>query len=117
LDFAICFAMPKLKHYENIHILLWLLKDTCWMMHWKILGVTMIVPTVAVALIIAIHYYHEKKDEFWVNLAVLFWITGNSYWMLCEFFNREDIKNYAGIPFIMGMLAVAYYYKKNYFSK
>jgi len=84
------------------------------MMQWKILGITMIVPTVSVALIIAVKSLREKNDEFWINLAVLFWIGGNSFWMLCEFFNHEEIKNYAGIPFIIGMLSVAYFYKKNY---
>lgn len=106
--------MPKTKHYENLHIPLWLLKDTCWMMHWKVLGITMIIPTLTVALIITIKYLREKNDEFWVNFAVLFWISGNSFWMLCEFFNHEEIKDFAGIAFAAGMISVAYFYKKRY---
>ncbi len=106
--------MPKIKNYENAHIPLWLLKDTCWMLHWKTLGVVMIIPTILVALIITIKYFREKTDDFWVNLAVLFWISGNSYWMLCEFSGHEEMKNYAGIPFVAGMISVAYFYKKYY---
>ena len=104
--------MFKIHQYENLHIPLWLLKDTCWMLQWKALGITMIIPTISVAIIISIKSWREKADAFWINLAVLFWIAGNSYWMLCEFFHHEELKNYAGIPFLAGMIAVLYFYKK-----
>lgn len=109
--------MRKTKHYENVHIPLWLLKDTCWMLHWKILGVTMIFPTVLVALIITVKTWREQEDEFWINLAVLFWIIGNSYWMLCEFFDHEELKNYAGIAFLAGMISVGYFYFRRFTTK
>lgn len=104
--------MSKLHQYENLHIPLWLLKDTCWMLQWKVLGITMVFPTIVVAIIIAIKSWREKSDAFWLNLSVLFWISGNSYWMLCEFFHHEELKYYAGIPFVIGMITVAYFYKK-----
>jgi hypothetical protein len=107
--------MSKTKHYENLHIPLWLLKDTCWMLHWKVLGVTMIVPTVLVAIIITVKSWREKDDEFWINFAILFWISGNSYWMLCEFYNHEELKDFAGLAFVSGMISVGYFYLK-YFS-
>lgn len=109
--------MRKTKHYENLHIPLWLLKDTCWMLHWKTLGVTMIFPTILVALIITVKTWQDEEDEFWINLAVLFWISGNSYWMLCEFFDQEDLKNYAGLAFAAGMISVAYFYVKHLSNK
>jgi hypothetical protein len=109
--------MLKIRHYENLHIPLWLLKDTCWMFHWRAAGITMIFPTVLVAAIIAIKSWKEKGDEFWINLAVLFWISGNSYWMLCEFLKHEELKDYAGIPFFTGMVCVAYFYWKRLSSK
>jgi hypothetical protein len=93
------------------------MKDTCWMLQWRILGVAMIIPTVLVALIITVKSWREKDDEFWINLAVLFWISGNSYWMLCEFFFHEDIKNYAGLAFVAGMISVAYFYIKRLSNK
>ena len=80
------------------------------MLQWKVLGITMIIPTVSVALIIAYKTWKEKDDEFWINLAICFWISANSYWMLCEFFHHEEIKNYAGFPFVAGMISVAYFY-------
>ena len=94
--------------FDNMHVLLWLIKDTCWMLEWRVLGTAMILPTIAVAVLLAARSRHERL--FWINLAICFWISANSYWMLCEFFGHEDIKNGAGIPFAFGFLAVAVYY-------
>lgn len=107
--------MRKNRHYENLHIPLWLLKDTCWMLQFKIAGITMIIPTILVAIIIAFKTWKEKEDELWINLAICFWIGANSYWMICEFTHHEEIKNYAGIAFLMGMICVAYFYYKRIF--
>jgi hypothetical protein len=104
--------MQKTRHYENLHIPLWLLKDTCWMMQWKTLGMLMIIPTLLIAIIITYKSRYEKDDEFWINLAICFWISANSYWMICEFINHGEIKNYAGIPFVAGMICVVYFYYK-----
>ena len=104
--------MKKIRHYENLHIPLWLLKDTCWMLQWKIMGMIMIVPTISVAILITYKSWKDKDDEFWVNLAICFWISANSYWMICEFLTHEELKNYAGFPFVAGMLCVAYFYIK-----
>lgn len=82
------------------------------MLQWKILGVTMIIPTITVAIIIAFKSWAEKDDEFWINLAICFWIGANSYWMICEFVHHEEIKDYAGFPFVAGMICVAWFYVK-----
>ena len=96
--------------FDNLHVLLWLIKDTCWLLEWRGLGTFMVLPTIAVAVILAIR--SRANHIFWINLAICFWITANSYWMLCEFFEREEIKNYAGIPFACGFIAVAVFYLK-----
>lgn len=82
------------------------------MLQWKLFGMIMIIPTVTVAVIITLKSLAEKDDEFWINLAICFWIGANSYWMICEFVEKEDIKDYAGFPFVAGMLCVAYFYYK-----
>ncbi|MBL0328928.1 MAG: hypothetical protein IPP64_05790 [Bacteroidetes bacterium] len=102
----------KIHHYENIHIPLWLLKDTCWMMEWRIMGIIMIIPTLTVSLIIAYSAWKEKDDEFWIKTAISFWISANSYWMVCEFVKHEELKYFAAIPFIAGMICVSYFYTK-----
>lgn len=38
------------RKIENLHILLWLLKDICWAADLKWLGTFMIIPTISVAL-------------------------------------------------------------------
>jgi hypothetical protein len=96
--------------FDNLHVLLWLIKDTCWMLEWRVLGTAMIPPTIAVAVFLAVRSRLERS--FWINLAICFWISANSFWMVCEFFGHEDIKNWAGIPFAFGFLAVAAYYLK-----
>ena len=100
----------KLKSYEYVHIPLWLVKDTCWMLEWKTLGTIMIVPTVMVAAYLA--GKTKGITDFYVNLAVLFWISANAWWMCCEFFGMLPMKNLAGIPFVLGMLSMLWYYFK-----
>jgi len=97
-----------MRHFENIHIPLWLLKDTCWMMQWKTLGMIMIAPTISVAVYIAFRSYGFK--QFWLNSAICFWIAANAYWMCVEFFEREELKYYAAIPFCLGFICTFYFY-------
>jgi hypothetical protein len=103
------------RHFENLHIPLWLMKDTCWLLQWKLLGVAMIAPTLGVAIAIAIKTFRE--DEFWINLAICFWISANAYWMCCEFFNEEAFKGYAIYPFVVGFISVAMFYVKRTVNK
>ncbi len=96
------------SRFDNIHILLWLIKDTCWMLEWRLLGTVMIVPTLGVAIYMTVR--SAAEDVVWINLAVSFWITANAYWMLCEFFDREAYKDYAGLPFGLGLVSVGIFY-------
>lgn len=97
-----------MQHFENIHIPLWLLKDTCWMMEWKWLGIGMIVPTIGVASYIAIKSIGFR--QMWLNWAICFWIAANAFWMCAEFFGHEEKKYYAGIPFGIGFVCALIFY-------
>ena len=45
------------------------------------------------------------------NLAIIFWITANSMWMIFEFTGTdEELKNYCLIPFLLGLVILVYYY-------
>jgi hypothetical protein len=112
------YAIPAVyRKMENMHILFWLLKDISWCMIWKTLGIAMIFPTLGIALIIAWRT-RALQSELAHNLAIVFWITANSYWMLSEFFGFDtvhigtltDAKHLAIIPFGIGLLILAYYY-------
>jgi hypothetical protein len=101
-------ALTQSSRFDNVHVLLWLIKDTCWMLEWKVLGCLMIAPTIAVAIYLAVRSAGEQV--FWINLAICFWISANAYWMVCEFVDRVEIKNYAGFPFAIGFICVAIFY-------
>jgi hypothetical protein len=58
----------RIRFFEYIHIPLWLIKDACWAMQFKPLGVLMIFPTVYLALLISIKTYNDKFDFFQIQL-------------------------------------------------
>lgn len=107
----------RYRRLENLHIVFWLFKDLSWCMIWKTLGIAMVIPTLSVAVFIA-YRTREIKAELAHNLAVIFWITANSYWMIAEFYGFDENpvgagfegKHIAMIPFIMGVLILSYYY-------
>ena len=105
------YSIPaRFRRMENLHILFWLIKDTCWCISLKWLGITMIFPTLLIAVLIC---WRTRKimSEFTHNIAVILWISANSYWMVTEFFNwDESTKYYALIPFALGLLTLFYYY-------
>lgn len=101
----------KIRKYENLHIVFWLLKDTCWMLEIKWLGALMVVPTVS--LCIWIIYKTKGLTEVYINWAILFWICANSFWMLSEFFNHGNYKLYATFPFVLGFIFVVVFYIKS----
>ncbi len=105
----------KLRKLEHIHIPLWLIKDTCWMMEWKVIAGIMIIPTVLVAIVIAVLTF--RHEEFFINLAICFWISANVYWMCCEFMGHAELKYYAGIPFAIGIICSAIFYMKRLWIK
>ncbi len=99
----------KVRTFENFHILLWLLKDLCWVADFKLMGTIMIVPTVLVAIYITI-ITRKNQSELFHNLAVVCWIMANSVWMLGEFFANDTTRPYATGFFILGLLFITYFY-------
>ncbi len=107
----------KLRKIENLHIVFWLLKDLSWCMVWKPLGILMIFPTLIIAIVIA---YRNRQviSELAHNVAIVFWISANSYWMISEFagfgtklfYSIYTFKHLAVIPFVIGILILAWYY-------
>jgi len=107
----------RYRKMENLHIVFWLFKDISWCMTWRVLGIAMIIPTLTVAIVIAWRT-REFKSELAHNLAIAFWISANSVWMISEFFGFDTMpvwyglegKHIALIPFIIGILILAWYY-------
>ncbi|MCW5906250.1 MAG: hypothetical protein KIS94_00180 [Chitinophagales bacterium] len=100
-----------IRKFENFHIVLWLIKDVCWVMHMRPAGMFMIVPTISMAFFIA---WRSRKDisEFLHNIAVCMWICANATWMTGEFFFDDDqlFRDIASGFFIAGLLVIGVYY-------
>ena len=112
------YSIPiRYRKMENLHIVFWLLKDISWCMIWKPLGVAMIFPTLIIAIVIAFRT-RQFMSEVCHNVAIVVWITANSYWMISEFlhfdaeplFGAYSYKHLAIIPFMMGIVILGYYY-------
>ena len=77
-------------------------------MEFKVGGLVMIVPTIAVAIYILWRSRGHRQD-FFHNIAVCLWITGNSVWMTGEFF-KQEWRGAATIIFIVGLAIMGFYY-------
>ena len=99
----------NIRKYENLHIVLWLVKDVCWVMLWRPAGLVMIIPTIFVAFHIA---WLSRKDlsELFHNLAVCMWICANATWMFVEFYYDDTFRPGATAFFSAGLLFIAIYY-------
>ena len=105
------------RKMENLHIVFWIFKDIAWCMGITWLGITMIIPTLTISIVIAWRTRHIVS-ELCHNLAISVWIMANSFWMCTEFFHVDNnivagnitVKQLAMIPFIIGSLILAYYY-------
>ena len=92
---------------ENLHLPFWLIKDACWAMALKPLGLLMIFPTVSLAVYLVIRTRNEIKD-FLPNLSIACWITANSIWM-CDEFHQLGIKDFSLVFFSLGIICIAFW--------
>lgn len=102
--------LDKIRKYESMHIVFWLIKDTCWMLELKWLGAIMMAPTLFLAAYLI--YKTWRMIDVYINTAILFWIMANSFWMMMEFFNDNQLKYFASIPFGLGFVFVGVFYFK-----
>ena len=107
----------RYRKMENLHIVFWLFKDISWCMIWRPLGIAMIFPTLIIAIVTSFRN-REYMSEVCHNVAIVFWITANAYWMISEFFYFDTAILYGNItyrylaiiPFSIGILILSYYY-------
>jgi H+/Cl- antiporter ClcA len=95
----------QFRVYEHLHIPFWLVKDSCWALELRLLGVSMIIPTLGIAILICIKT-RKNWTELLPNMAIALWISANSIWMCDEFFNLE-IKELCYAPFALGLVLIA----------
>jgi hypothetical protein len=104
------YSIPaRFRRIENLHILFWLMKDISWALLWRPIGIAMLAPTLVVAVVIT---YQTRKlnAELYHNLAIVFWICANGFWMIVEFFGRDDLRTWTAIPFSIGLFFILAYY-------
>jgi hypothetical protein len=105
------------RRTENLHIVFWLLKDISWCMMWREFGMFMIVPTLGAAIWITWRARAIATD-FAHNLAVVFWISANAWWMIAEFYGFDetplafgiDGRHWSMLPFALGALTLFVHY-------
>ncbi|MBK9320094.1 MAG: hypothetical protein IPM91_15730 [Bacteroidetes bacterium] len=89
--------------------MLWLIKDTCWVLDLKIPGLIMILPTIAVAIYLT-WKHRALNSELFHNIAVVSWLCANSIWMIGEFFFNDTLRPIAIVFFAIGVIVVLSYY-------
>lgn len=111
--------IARIRRFENLHILLWLVKDLCWVTFSKAAGILMIIPTLLLAIFITWRT-REVRAELAHNIAICMWICANSVWMIGEFYFNDSTRQLAVVFFVTGLLSMLYYYfaeiLKNNFS-
>jgi len=112
------YAVPLAhRRLENLHIVFWLMKDISWCLLWRTLGMIMIVPTLGAAIYITWRARHIRADLAH-NLAIVFWITANAWWMAAEFYGFDENplwhgisgREFALVPFLIGALVLVRHY-------
>lgn len=108
--------LPSVRTGENFHIVLWLVKDSCWVLNWKWLGIGMVLPTVAMAMYIA-WKHRADRYEFLHALATVFWISANSTWMVGEFLFQDSLRGPAIVLFVLGVASILGHYVPLLFTR
>lgn len=103
--------LRSIRDFENFHILLWLIKDTCWLLELHTAGIISIIPTVGFAIYITVRRRKIIK-ELIHNIAICFWILANSTWMIGEFFYNDSTRPIALWFFASGLVLVATYHSR-----
>ncbi len=102
-------SSSKLRMWENMHIVFWLVKDMCWVSDFHLIGMIMIFPTISVAIWMVFKSLGNKV-ELVHNIAVLCWISANSVWMTGEFYLADTTRPWAQLLFALGIVALALHY-------
>ena len=108
-------SLLALKKHENTHILLWLIKDSCWVMEFKVPALVMIFPTLSMAFYLLIKSWSNTSERIH-NWSICFWIMANSIWMIGEF-TEQEYRPYAAILFGIGLMSLVSFYLRKLFVK
>lgn len=97
--------------FDGIHLLLWLIKDTLWVMGFKYATLLMIIPTVSYTCYL-LYKNRENRSFFILYIAILFWLLGNSAWIVNDFFLQNKYNTVCYVFFILGILTTFFHILK-----
>jgi hypothetical protein len=100
-----------LRKFENLHVALWLVKDCAWCAGWRWVGMSMVIPALALAAKIA---WESRKDvtDLVHNVVVCVWMCANITWMIGEFFYDDGPRPIASAFFYAGLVLIGAFYAK-----
>lgn len=101
--------LSTIENLTNLHVALWLLKDSAWCSLWRGVGLLFAVPTVILAFVITWKTRKTLSDLIH-NGAVCFWICANVVWMIGEFYYQDQTRWLARGFFGSGLVLLAVYY-------
>lgn len=116
----LCCMDLDLRKKENLHVTFWLVKDFAWISDFHALAISMIIPTFLLAIYLtwkswfAYKFKNSDDSDFYHNLAVTFWIVGNSIWMIGEFYFNDEIRPIARPAFLSGLAVVGFFYLRKW---
>ena len=85
------------------------MKDMSWCALWRVAGMSMSLPALAVAIWITWHSRKVRADCVH-NAAVCLWVSANITWMTGEFFFADRTRQFASGFFASGMALLLGYY-------
>lgn len=97
----------KAIKFDSIHLLLWLIKDTVWVMGFKHIAIFMIFPTVGYTCFLLYKNYSDQ-NYFILYSAILCWLLGNSAWILNDFLFDNKYNKVSYLFFALGILITCY---------
>ncbi|MFN0203897.1 MAG: hypothetical protein ACKVTZ_20420 [Bacteroidia bacterium] len=103
--------------FDGFHLLLWLIKDTLWVMGFKNATLFMVFPTLTYTFYLLYKNYQDK-DFFILYLAILCWLLGNSAWIINDFWLQNQYDKVCYVFFFLGIaVSIFHILRQKYVSK
>jgi hypothetical protein len=71
---------------QELHVILWLLKDIFWCLKLNVLATFMVFPTAFLTIFLLV----KEKDKRLLNLTLFSWVLMNITWMLHEIHDTPE---------------------------
>ncbi len=97
--------LKMIKLFEKLHIPLWIVKDTFWMLGLGWYSLAFALPTIILSIVLV---WFKRGNEKLMELMMGFWLTANTLWMCHEQFHT-DTQTMALAMFLCGLIVFPFY--------